>query len=180
MKALKLVSMSIVKLLILCLSLNQSYSLKLYSEALSELLNSPIYSNLYLPSCRHGEEGDKCGLRPVYLSDAQNQVDVIQRLTAYCAEEVANSSPHNPYFSGYRSVIECVRTASIPIVKRALHNHFGEHVSAVHMLHPLVDLSPSEGCGVNWMWDLDVFERGKYSQVPTISCICLVFSCAVV
>jgi hypothetical protein len=73
------------------------------------------------------------------------------------------SSYGSPYSNGFNSIMECVKNEYFDNVKSIAKSM--SNTKYLKEFHPVIDLPPSPGCEVNWMWFLSEFEDVKLAQV---------------
>ena len=94
-----------------------------------------------------------------------NEIEMIEQFLEVCIRSSHQiSSWGSPYSNGFNSLMECMRYEHLQFLQ-IIRNMNDNHAELLKQYHADLDIPPSPGCEVNWMWFLSAFEDVKYAQV---------------
>ena len=109
---------------------------------------------------------NECSIRTVLdtYTAPTNEREVVEHLLDACVASMDRLSTYgSPYNSGFNSLIECMRYEHSDFMRHILKSN--SNAELLKQYHSEIDLPPSPGCEVNWMWFLSAFEDVKRAQV---------------
>lgn len=93
-----------------------------------------------------------------------NEREMLEQILDVCdRSSQLLSSYGSPYSNGFNSLIECMRYEHQYFMHNLLKTN--DHAEFLRQYSSEVDMPPSPGCEVNWMWFLSAFENVKFAQV---------------
>lgn len=136
---------------------------------------SCLFDEDHVRSVKEKSQSD-CKFRSSFFSNPpKNELDIIWIVLQICDHNVREASSYgSPFSNGFNSVFECLHYE----YKNVLHRIFRDvgNTEYLEQFYPIIDIPPDDGCDVNWMWYLSMFESIKHAQAGQDSVLEVIFS----
>jgi hypothetical protein len=111
-------------------------------------------------------DSNECRVRVVVDQQPapRDESEMIMQFLAVCERSTRESSVYgSPYSGGFNSIMECMKYEYYYFIQQILKANDNQEL--LKQYHWDIDVPPSPGCQVNWMWYLSAFEEVKLAQV---------------